>query len=65
MVAPAKMNHFVLTKDPTRIQVTSMVLLVFTYVNPADDPARSSPPVVPSISHAAAALVGAVSRTRP
>ena len=40
VVAPAKMNHFVLTKEPARIQVTSMGPLVFTYVNPADDPSK-------------------------
>jgi quercetin dioxygenase-like cupin family protein len=40
VVAPAKMNHFVLTKDPARIQVTSTGPLAFTYVNPADDPSK-------------------------
>src|SRR5262245_47403840 len=40
IVAPAKTNHFVLTKQPTVIQVTSTGPLVFTYVNPADDPSK-------------------------
>jgi quercetin dioxygenase-like cupin family protein len=40
IVAPAKTNHFVLTKQPTVIQVTGMGPLVFTYVNPADDPSK-------------------------
>ena len=39
-VAPAKMNHFVLTKDPARIQVTGTGPLAFNYVNPADDPSK-------------------------
>jgi quercetin dioxygenase-like cupin family protein len=40
IVAPAKTNHFVLTKQPAVIQVTGMGPLVFTYVNPADDPSK-------------------------
>jgi hypothetical protein len=40
IVAPAKTNHFVLTKQPAVIQVTAMGPLVFTYVNPADDPSK-------------------------
>jgi quercetin dioxygenase-like cupin family protein len=40
IVAPGKTNHFVLTKQPTVIQVMAMGPLVFTYVNPADDPSK-------------------------
>jgi quercetin dioxygenase-like cupin family protein len=40
VVAPAGMNHFVLTKQPAVIQVTAMGPLAFTYVNPADDPSK-------------------------
>lgn len=40
VVAPAKKNHFVLTKEPARIQVTSTGPLLFTYVNRADDPSK-------------------------
>ena len=40
IVAPAGVNHFVLTKQPAVIQVTAMGPLVFTYVNPADDPSK-------------------------
>ena len=40
IVAPAKTNHFVLTKQPTVIQVSAMGPLVFNYVNPADDPSK-------------------------
>jgi hypothetical protein len=40
IVTPAKMNHFVLTKQPTVIEVTAMGPLAFTYVNPADDPSK-------------------------
>jgi hypothetical protein len=34
------LNHFVLTKQPTVIEVTAMGPLAFTYVNPADDPSK-------------------------
>jgi quercetin dioxygenase-like cupin family protein len=40
IIAPAKTNHFVLTKQPTVIQVTGMGPLVFTYADPADDPSK-------------------------
>ena len=40
VVAPANANHFVLTKQPTVIQVTGMGPLVFKYANPADDPSK-------------------------
>jgi quercetin dioxygenase-like cupin family protein len=40
IVAPAKTNHFVLTKQPTVIEVTAMGPLAFNYVNPADDPSK-------------------------
>ena len=40
VVAPAKANHFVLTKQPTVIEVTAMGPLAFNYVNPADDPSK-------------------------
>jgi quercetin dioxygenase-like cupin family protein len=40
IVAPARTNHFVLTKQPAVIQVVGMGPLVFTYVNPADDPSK-------------------------
>jgi quercetin dioxygenase-like cupin family protein len=40
IAVPAKMNHFVLTKQPAVIQVTAMGPLMFTYVNPADDPSK-------------------------
>jgi quercetin dioxygenase-like cupin family protein len=40
IVAPAKVNHFVLTKQPTVIEVTAIGPLAFTYVNPADDPSK-------------------------
>jgi len=40
VVAPARTNHFVLTKQPVVIQVSAMGPLQFTYVNPADDPSK-------------------------
>jgi quercetin dioxygenase-like cupin family protein len=40
VVAPATTNHFVLTKQPTVIQVSAMGPLAFNYVNPADDPSK-------------------------
>ena len=40
IVAPAKTNHFVLTKQPVVIEVSAMGPLAFTYVNPADDPSK-------------------------
>ena len=40
IVAPAKANHFVLTKQPVVIQVAAMGPLQFNYVNPADDPSK-------------------------
>lgn len=40
VVAPAGTNHFVLTKQPTVIEVSAMGPLAFTYVNPADDPSK-------------------------
>ena len=40
VVAPAKTNHFVLTKQPTVIQLSAMGPLAFNYVNPADDPSK-------------------------
>ena len=39
-MTPAKTNHYVLTKQPTVIEVTAMGPLQFTYVNPADDPSK-------------------------
>jgi quercetin dioxygenase-like cupin family protein len=40
VVAPAKTNHYVLSKQPTVIEVTAMGPLQFNYVNPADDPSK-------------------------
>jgi quercetin dioxygenase-like cupin family protein len=40
IVAPAKANHFVLTKQPTVIEISSMGPLAINYVNPADDPSK-------------------------
>ena len=40
VVAPARTNHFVLTKQPVVIQVSAMGPLQFTYVNPVDDPSK-------------------------
>jgi quercetin dioxygenase-like cupin family protein len=40
IVAPAKTNHFVLTKQPVVIEVSAMGPLALTYVNPADDPSK-------------------------
>jgi quercetin dioxygenase-like cupin family protein len=40
VVAPAKMNHYILTKERTRIQVVGMGPLTFNYVNPADNPSK-------------------------
>ena len=40
VVTPAKTNHYVLTKQPTVIEVSAMGPLQFTYVNPADDPSK-------------------------
>src|SRR5262245_15959517 len=40
VVAPANTNHFVLTKQPTVIEVSAIGPLAFTYVNPADDPSK-------------------------
>jgi hypothetical protein len=40
VVAPAKTNHYVLTKQPTVIDVTAMGPLRLDYVNPADDPSK-------------------------
>jgi quercetin dioxygenase-like cupin family protein len=40
IVAPAKANHFVLTKQPTVIELSSMGPLAINYVNPADDPSK-------------------------
>ena len=40
IVMPAKTNHFVLTKQPVVIEISSMGPLAFTYVNPADDPSK-------------------------
>jgi quercetin dioxygenase-like cupin family protein len=40
IVAPAKANHFVLSKQPVVIQVAAMGPLRFNYVDPADDPSK-------------------------
>jgi hypothetical protein len=40
IVAPAKANHFALTKQPTILEVAAMGPLALTYVNPADDPSK-------------------------
>jgi quercetin dioxygenase-like cupin family protein len=40
IVAPAKTNHFILTKQPVVIEISSMGPLAITYVNPADDPSK-------------------------
>jgi quercetin dioxygenase-like cupin family protein len=40
VVAPAKANHYVLTKQPTVIEISAMGPLQFTYANPADDPSK-------------------------
>ena len=39
-MAPAKTNHYVLTKQPTVIEISAMGPLQFTYANPADDPSK-------------------------
>jgi hypothetical protein len=39
-VAPANMNHVVLTKQPTVIEISAIGPLAFNYVNPADDPSK-------------------------
>jgi quercetin dioxygenase-like cupin family protein len=46
VVAPAKTNHYVLTKQPTGIEVTAMGPLRFDDVNPADDPSKTWRPAV-------------------
>ncbi|HEY7139035.1 MAG TPA: cupin domain-containing protein [Methylomirabilota bacterium] len=40
VVAPANANHFVLTKQPVVIEISSIGPLAFNYVNPADDPSK-------------------------
>jgi quercetin dioxygenase-like cupin family protein len=40
VVTPANTNHFVLTKQPTVIEVSAIGPLAFNYVNPADDPSK-------------------------
>ena len=40
IVAPAKANRFVLTKQPAVIEVSAMGPLQLTYVNPADGPSK-------------------------
>ena len=40
IVAPAKTNHSVLTKQPVVIEVSAMEPLQFIHVNPADDPSK-------------------------
>jgi quercetin dioxygenase-like cupin family protein len=40
IVAPAKANHFVLTKQPVVIEISAMGPLAINYVNPADDPSK-------------------------
>ena len=37
-IAPAGMNHFAYTKDPTTIVLYGIGPVQFNYVNPADDP---------------------------
>ena len=40
VVAPAGTNHFVLTKQPTVIEVSAMGPLTFNCVSCADDPSK-------------------------
>jgi quercetin dioxygenase-like cupin family protein len=40
VVAPAGVNHFVMTKQPAVIEISGMGPLVINYVNPADDPSK-------------------------
>jgi quercetin dioxygenase-like cupin family protein len=40
--APAKMNHFAWTTDDTIVQVAGPGPFGITYVNPADDPSKST-----------------------
>jgi quercetin dioxygenase-like cupin family protein len=40
IVAPAKTNHFVTTKQATVIEVSTMGPFQINYVNPADDPSK-------------------------
>jgi quercetin dioxygenase-like cupin family protein len=40
VVAPAKANHFALSKQPTIVEVSAMGPFQLTYVNPADDPSK-------------------------
>jgi quercetin dioxygenase-like cupin family protein len=40
VVAPANVNHFAMTKQPTTIEISAMGPLAINYVNPADDPSK-------------------------
>jgi quercetin dioxygenase-like cupin family protein len=40
IVAPAKVNHFAMTKQPTVLEISAMGPLALIYVNPADDPSK-------------------------
>jgi len=40
VVAPANVNHFAMTKQPTVIEISAMGPLAINYVNPADDPSK-------------------------
>ena len=40
LVAPAKVNHYAMTKQPAIVEVSGMGPFQLTYVNPADDPSK-------------------------
>ena len=42
---PAEMRHYVEAAAPTTIQIHGTGPFTLNYVNPADDPRKSSPPV--------------------
>ena len=42
---PAEMRHYVEAAAPTTIQIRGTGPFTLNYVNPADDPRKSSPPV--------------------
>ena len=40
IVAPAKVNHYAMTRQPAVIEISAMGPLAINYVNPADDPSK-------------------------
>jgi quercetin dioxygenase-like cupin family protein len=40
VVAPATVNHYAMTKQPTVVEISGMGPLAINYVNPADDPSK-------------------------